>query len=611
MNKENRRFTPELNEQSINLEPKSTGFEIYDGTQPHKVNLDSLCQFEAASWPEEEMASRGDIAKRLETFPEGIAMLYDTDPLDGVVKPMAQFTQAPKMIPQEIEGFEQMRDLPVDTQSETLWGTNISRRIGEKYSGHGYASQLVSKRLIWAKEHGYKRFMGGVTCDGLAEYIEQYLDEHRKEAMEEIRKTGDANVSHLREKAFKSYFVNNMNPATKLFERIGRELELEVIIGEPIKDYWPINETSLGYGVMVEVILAEQTEENPETETELEFSFDLNKAQVLGSEIRETVDGTENTMFCYLPAEGCPNNCEFCSVKHIKADNYEPSIEQSVLAAEKIRKFLTDNPITDTIKIFNAGNILHGTEFGERCEMHEYLWDKLPEVLAELRQSGQSEISNVEIEVRIDEIDPESNAAHRNEVAERLQKLALDLEAIGISLRVLLALEYIDEDIIKEQAKFARPEDYQATVSRTLNHLANIEVDALAYAMFGGRKAERAMNGYEAITATYNTIDFALSQENAPREVIVNWQYLDPIQQKREAEEGSLLYMPTEADAGNLLLLLWPKLKDYSGRIRISYAPEDTIVGTRGAELSESFTELLDNFNNAPDQYGFLSQYFA
>ncbi len=608
--KDKGKINPELNEDSIVLEPKPKEICIYDGTVSDKVNIDSLWEFEAASWPEEEMASRDDLEHRLLSFPEGIAMLFSTDEQDNMLKPMAQFTMLPKTLPENIEGFEQMRDIEINLESDTLWGVNISRRRGKEYSNKGYASELVEERLKWAKESGYRRFLGGVTCDGLKEFIEDYLENHREDALKEIAHTGNTSLPKLREQALNQYFEHNYNPATKLFERVANNLGLQITIGEPINDYWPINETSLGYGVMVEILLNKTEIVESDKNQELEFSFDLDKPQLLGLEERMTIDGNENTMFCYLPAKGCPNNCEFCSVKHIKAENFAPSIEQSIIASEKIRKYLNQHPETDTVKIFNAGNILHGTEFGERCEVNDYFWEKLPEVLAELKEQG-SALGAVEIEVRLDELDPESSAPNKELISERLLDVSKNLNDLGIELRVLLALEYIDQEVIERQGKFPKSQEYKQSVNRVFNWLGEHHITTLAYAMFGGRIADRPMNGDEATMAAFNTIDFALSQTNPPREVIVNWQYLDPIQQEREKKEGKQLYMPTETDARNLLLLLWRKLATNKNRVRISYQPEDTIVGTKGAELTKEFRTILDSFNSAANQQEFLTRYFA
>jgi len=175
--------------------------------------LERLQKFENVSWPEELQASRKELLGRLLDFPQGVFMLKDrTD--------VCQITVAPKEIP-KVTGFEQMRDLPVDLNSRDLWVINIATRKDKR--GEGYASKLIDQVIEWARENAYRSIQTGVTCHGYREK----LDNDEIGSIEE-------------------YMETKLNPALKLFP--GAEWKL-------IPSYWPEDEGSGGYGVLVKIKL--------------------------------------------------------------------------------------------------------------------------------------------------------------------------------------------------------------------------------------------------------------------------------------------------------------------------------------------------------------------
>lgn len=189
-------------------------------------SLERLADFEAASWPEGERASREDLQRRLESFPEGIFMLSD----DGV--DVAQTTVSPKEVgdPNNISSFERMRDLEVDRTSKTLWMTNVSRRMGSAFRGRGYGEAILTGAFAWSRDQGYESLIAGVTCDGY----------------HAAREAGTV-------KSIEEYMDKGMNPALNAFQKAAKQVGASLTYEQPIPDYWPEDASSEGYGVMVSV----------------------------------------------------------------------------------------------------------------------------------------------------------------------------------------------------------------------------------------------------------------------------------------------------------------------------------------------------------------------
>ena len=189
--------------------------------------LDRLVSFEQDSWPLEEQATTGQLSARKEQFGEGIFLLSDNG------KDVAQFTLAPKSFSLEsIEGFVQMRDVPVDYGSRSLWGINLA--CPAKYQGKGYSIRLVVHAFRWATDVGYESFTAGLTLYGLSRKIAQ-------------GKVKDAQDFHRK----------GMNCVVKVFRRSAAILNAQFSCGEPIAEYWPEDLDSLGYGVVVSIVFKE------------------------------------------------------------------------------------------------------------------------------------------------------------------------------------------------------------------------------------------------------------------------------------------------------------------------------------------------------------------
>lgn len=315
----------------------------------------------------------------------------------------------------------------------------------------------------------------------------------------------------------------------------------------------------------------------------LEFAFDLNHAQILWKETRMTVSGIERTLFAYIPSPGCSTGrCPFCSLKHLRAEGYVPTAKKASEFAEKIACFVSVGSI-DTLKIFLAGNSLRDTE------LHPDFWRLLPGLLP-------ASLKALELEVRVDDLATNFTQAKVLQIKQALEEKA-------INLRLILAYEYASPVVLDRTGKYTA---FRHDIKKAVSFLQVYKIEYLVYAMFGGRLGDRAMTANEAVESAAATIDFAFELDWEPREVIVNCQYLDPVQQDMERQSThQLLYVPSGADIIRLLNKVRPLLLE-GKRVRISYAPEETILGTTGPDLTNGFKSKLDNFNRALDQSGRL-----
>lgn len=189
-------------------------------------SLERLVAFEEVSWAKEHQASRDDLVHRLEAFPEGIFLLS----VEG--EDVSQVTFSPKKIPpfEEIQGFEQMRDIPVDRNSKRLWITNLATRVGKR--GGGYLTTLFGHSVQWAREQGYEEIVTGISCYGLKESMEQ-----------------GAAVSP------EDWLNKGMNPALRAIEKVAEDVGCKAWHSDPIPGYWEEDTDSLGYGVLVRMVL--------------------------------------------------------------------------------------------------------------------------------------------------------------------------------------------------------------------------------------------------------------------------------------------------------------------------------------------------------------------
>lgn len=328
----------------------------------------------------------------------------------------------------------------------------------------------------------------------------------------------------------------------------------------------------------------------------VEYRFDLRHVNILEKADRMTVSGEEKTLTALLPPKGCSYNCDFCAIKHIHTDirvNEETAKKQT----QELDQLLKSERNIDTLKLFNAGNIIYGSEHGSAAEIHEYFWELLPGIL---KKHG---VGVLEIEVRIDEFVDSGREKQKAIIRERITTLANDLHQLGIDLRIILALEYIADPILEKQKKFPKAflkgeQAARGQALRAIQFLASHNIPWLGYAMLGGRLHDRPLTSVETILSTVHTVRFGL--EHGAREMIVNSLYLDPLQQR----EGGY-YMPTEADMRECIRLLSEDLMP-DRRVRLTTDAENVIKGTIGPKISQEFRAYVNKWNNARDQKAFF-----
>ncbi len=352
---------------------------------------------------------------------------------------------------------------------------------------------------------------------------------------------------------------------------------------------------------------------------EVRYSIDLGTVNLLDVDMRRTVDGLENTAIMLVPPKGCGYRCDFCSIKDIANPDFPVATEQGgVEAAESVAReidaFLQVHPEAQTLKLFNAGNILYGTERTRSGELHEAFW---PFLIGRLQKHETLKV--LEIEVRIDEFigsnkNRNGQLTPKGVLRERITALAAQLSKIGKSLRCILPLEYVESSIISQQSKFAQvfasegknKENCEQAISFIQQH----GIELLSYAMLGGRLKDRPLSEEEAIASAAHTTLFGL--EHGAREVIINSQYLDPINLWEQERDSVKYYVPTErAMIGTLRLIVFgldkiSKVQDRIPRVRLTTDKENVIEGTVGPDVSQEFRQLILDFNNALEQAAFF-----
>jgi len=343
--------------------------------------------------------------------------------------------------------------------------------------------------------------------------------------------------------------------------------------------------------------------ENPPA---VEYTIDLDHVNNLGVENRETVTGSEKTAFILLPPRGCKMKCDFCSPSHIANPNYPLTAIAAEQAAEETAEAIRKAGAVNTVKLFNAGNILWGSEFGQSAgALHERYWEILPQLLAE-----NDDVMAVEIEVRLDEFSSNLNDEltgtdpKREIVRNRLLKLKNDLASVKKELRVILAIEYSSDVLANESGIVNKgTENSRNAISFLREH----GIPWIGYAMLGGRLKDRTISPQEAVRSACRTANFGF--EHHAREMVVNCQYLDPINRFEEERDGVPFCVPAKRDILSLLQTLAYGLTE-GHRLRISLDKEDSIRGTMSAAdydpaIDEEFKTFIREFNNAKDQQGF------
>ncbi len=334
-----------------------------------------------------------------------------------------------------------------------------------------------------------------------------------------------------------------------------------------------------------------------------------------------TVSGEENTLIVLTPPRGCQYGCDFCGVKDLQNPNFAVQGKDGVIAAQtaavQVEELLASHPETATLKLFNAGNILYGTERRNGAEMNEAFWPALIDAL-----KRHPEVHAVELEVRIDEFVGSGENAGSHEktnkgiLRDRLLWLDRELKAIGKRLRCILPLEYIESDIISQQSKFppvfTNEGRSKANSEEAVAFVKQHGIEWLSYAMLGGRLSERSLEADEAVSSAAHTALFAL--EHGAREAIINSQYLTPREQWEEKRDGVPYYVPDEAAMRKTLELVvsvlnsLPQSEESCQRVRLTTDKEDAIEGDDRPKVSPEFRQLVLAFNNAPDQVAFFRE---
>ena len=295
----------------------------------------------------------------------------------------------------------------------------------------------------------------------------------------------------------------------------------------------------------------------------LQYWIDLDKVFFSPTFTRQTITGPERTVWILLPPRGCPVGCPYCSCRNLRS-NIRPSEENSREFIDQISCWLRREHLPETVKISNAGNLFHGSEFGGRMEIHENFWNLLISVLS------ISPISKVEVETTIPDLASTQLATPHGITKQRFINFVQILRDAGKEPRAILVLEYAS-DLMVELGK-SKPEDTQ--------------------------------------TATASAIEAgALALREGACEVIVNCQYVDPLNRWEAERDGIPFYLPNETDIHQVAKALLDC--HLSGRIRISADAEPIIYGTLGPRLSPEFRHLIQQFNEAPDQRGFYQAHFT
>lgn len=361
----------------------------------------------------------------------------------------------------------------------------------------------------------------------------------------------------------------------------------------------------------------------PTAKPAIRYTVDLNHVYVVTHEVIQTVSGVEENILLEIPPKGCSHDCAFCSLKHRENKDF-PVLphEGNVLGATKnvvdeIAVLLDSHPTATTLTLSNAGNILHGTEWKKGAELHEMFWIPFLEMI---QKRG---IQAVEIEVRVDEFSDNTEGKEsrpKKIVRDRLLWLSEQLQEMGKCLRCILPLEYAQSSILEQQRKFPSSLISNGKAEETFQHaiscMNQYRIEWLGYAMLGGRLANRSLQREEAIDSAAHTVLFGL--EHGAREVIINCQYVDPINQWEAQRDGIPFFIPSERDMIETLGLIVAGMseigKDEVGampRVRIVPEPETTIADTVGPTTSPQFLRLISRFNNAPDQVAFFGEYMG
>lgn len=355
---------------------------------------------------------------------------------------------------------------------------------------------------------------------------------------------------------------------------------------------------------------------------EVVFNIPESGVGIIEDSVRRHIGGLLRNLTLIVLTKGCPYDCSFCSPKQVANPDFHVHGDKGKEAARKIVDRICEL-IRDTsaefVRIFNNGNILHGTEYGNIAELNDFFWELLPDELEKL-----PDVKAVDLEVRLSEFVDGQEGDHQQELKQilrdRLIVFQQKLAAMGKNLRIILALEYIESDKIAKTNKFpqASTDSDQRVKNNFLEAVAFLRKHKIAchvYAMLGGRLKDRTLGRDESINSAVETVLFAL--QNGAEEADINSCYVDPINEWEVRCDGIPFYVPTEQDMVETLRIIaakldaLPKIQGKIPRVRLTADKENVIKDVRGPDVSKPFLDLVRGFNDAPDQALFFEQNMA
>lgn len=188
-------------------------------------NLNSLIDFERRSWPEEEQASQETLSKRLAEFPQGFTVAMVDEKIVG------QTYWKPVIMPESIESFETMSELPVNANGKTMWGVNLA--VDPAFAGNGIASELARRTIRLAKSLGVNEMQAGL----------------RLEKMQQLVSAGIINLPE-------EYPVGKIDALAKAFISAANKENAAITFSKPQK-YWEVDAESMGYASIVTIKIKE------------------------------------------------------------------------------------------------------------------------------------------------------------------------------------------------------------------------------------------------------------------------------------------------------------------------------------------------------------------
>lgn len=365
-------------------------------------------------------------------------------------------------MPETIESFDAMSELPIDKSSKTLWGVNIA--VDPQFAGQGVAKELIATAISKAKQLGIKEMKGGIRLAGMKQMIDSGM----------IQNPVDYPIT--------------LDKLAKAFISATQRENVQISFSAPQK-YWEIDEESLGYASIITIKILEDK---------------MNT--VLDRCVAETITLGEEKIeyFAVGPHRGCSHSCKFCGVKSARTcdDNL---IELGFLNDGKMTRNygeiifdefrnLADNNASDVL-LMNGGNIIREEEMYLPA-----ITEWIPKFIAQ-----SDNFKSMTIEVRADDIILRTNTL-----------LEIQKNLAGKDLVVRLPIEYADEKMLADSNKGISLKTIE-NATETLR--ANV-IKWDACSMLGGLN----LNSSSAIELAERTVRFAF--DKGARNVIINAQFV-------------------------------------------------------------------------------------